>query len=240
MIHRLASHARGNAVAYVALFVALTGTAWAAATIGPRDIKSNAVRSRHIKDGGVKSADVNDATLQGGDVKDETLTGTDIQDDSLKGADVDESSLHGLVRDATGLGLESSDAYIVSDETTTGADQGSDTIATMPGIGHFAVVCSASQTNVSFVNDSGITLLVWQDSGGSEANTFELTNGQSTTVATSASADTQGDLITYRIARGQQQAPEYLSPMATVIVTVERSTPTIPDLCDFVAHGFAQ
>ena len=46
------------AVALVALFVALGGVAWAAATIGARDIKDNAVRTDHIKDGQVKNSDL--------------------------------------------------------------------------------------------------------------------------------------------------------------------------------------
>jgi len=43
------------AVAFVALVVALSGIAWAAATIGPKDIKRNAVRAKHIKRGSVKA-----------------------------------------------------------------------------------------------------------------------------------------------------------------------------------------
>ena len=47
-----------NVVATLALFVALGGTTYAAATIGASDIKQDAVRSRHIKNGAVKAADV--------------------------------------------------------------------------------------------------------------------------------------------------------------------------------------
>ncbi len=46
------------AVALAALFVALGGVAWAAATIGARDIKDDAVRTDHIKDGQVKTSDL--------------------------------------------------------------------------------------------------------------------------------------------------------------------------------------
>ena len=48
---RRPSHA--TVVAYVALFVALGGTGYAAATIGANDIKDDAVRTRHIKNGAV-------------------------------------------------------------------------------------------------------------------------------------------------------------------------------------------
>ena len=53
------THLRANAVGYLALVVALSSTsAWAAATIGARDIKPDAVRSKHIKEGNVKGKHV--------------------------------------------------------------------------------------------------------------------------------------------------------------------------------------
>jgi hypothetical protein len=47
-----------NVTATLALFVALSGGAYAASKIGPNDIAANAVRSRHIKDGQVKRPDI--------------------------------------------------------------------------------------------------------------------------------------------------------------------------------------
>lgn len=55
---------RQNVLALVALFVALGGTAWAAATIGPRDIERDAVRARHIKAGQVGATDVDPGAVQ--------------------------------------------------------------------------------------------------------------------------------------------------------------------------------
>jgi hypothetical protein len=53
-------------VAYVALFVALAGGAYAAAKIGSGDIKRDAVRAKHIKDGQVGEAELaNGVSLQG-------------------------------------------------------------------------------------------------------------------------------------------------------------------------------
>ena len=62
-----------NVVSLLALFVALGGTVYAAATIGAGDIKRNAVRAKHIKSGNVKRADiannaVNAAKIAGGSV----------------------------------------------------------------------------------------------------------------------------------------------------------------------------
>jgi len=108
-------------VALIALFISLSGVAWAA-------IGNNAVRSKHIKDeqvkeqdlapgavttvkladGSITTAKVVDETLVGDDLVDETvgrakivdgtLTGAKVEDGSLGGADIDESSLSGLTR----------------------------------------------------------------------------------------------------------------------------------------------
>ena len=54
MIRRSVDHLRGNAVAYIALFLALgLGTAWA--------LDRNSVRSKHIVDGQVKHTDLADS-----------------------------------------------------------------------------------------------------------------------------------------------------------------------------------
>ncbi len=66
-------HFRHNAVAYLALFVALSGTAWAASKVGSKDIKNNAVLSKHIKKGQVNGTDVKDASLTSADIKSSTL-----------------------------------------------------------------------------------------------------------------------------------------------------------------------
>jgi hypothetical protein len=64
MLSKLGSHARHNLVAYLALFVALGGTAVAAKPM-------------------VTGADVEDGSLTGGDVQNDSLTGSDILESSL-------------------------------------------------------------------------------------------------------------------------------------------------------------
>ena len=99
------SHA--TVVAYLALFVALGGTAYAAATIGSAEVVDDSLQSVDLKDnaavgsrdvvndsvtgGGLGSVDVRNNSLTSNDVA--ALTGADVTDDSLKGADVEESSL---------------------------------------------------------------------------------------------------------------------------------------------------
>lgn len=53
---KVARHIRSNVVAYIALFIAFGGTAWA--------IENRSVKSRHIKNGQVKAVDVNPAQVQ--------------------------------------------------------------------------------------------------------------------------------------------------------------------------------
>jgi hypothetical protein len=61
---RLRHHLRSNAVAYVALFVALGGTgAWAADKITSADIAKNAVRSKQIKKNAVKTKKIADGAV---------------------------------------------------------------------------------------------------------------------------------------------------------------------------------
>jgi hypothetical protein len=56
-------HLRRHVVGYLALFVALGGSAWAGSKIGPSDIKDDAVRSRHVKADTLTGKDVDEPTL---------------------------------------------------------------------------------------------------------------------------------------------------------------------------------
>ena len=56
------SHA--TIVAYVALFTALGGSAYAAATIGSANIKDNSIRSRDVRNQTLTGRDINERALQ--------------------------------------------------------------------------------------------------------------------------------------------------------------------------------
>jgi hypothetical protein len=58
-------HVAGNAVAYIALFIALGGTSYAAVTVTGRNVKDGSLTGRDIRNGSVRSADVRD--LRAGD-----------------------------------------------------------------------------------------------------------------------------------------------------------------------------
>jgi hypothetical protein len=84
MLAGIGKHIRSNVVAYLALFVALSGTAYAADKIGSKDIRKGAVKSKQIADGKVNSRDIRNGTgVRSVDVKDESLTGADINESSL-------------------------------------------------------------------------------------------------------------------------------------------------------------
>jgi hypothetical protein len=68
VIRSLLSHTRHNAVAYLALFVALGGTSYAAIklpanSVGAKQIKDGAVTSKQIKDGAVTSSKIKAGTI---------------------------------------------------------------------------------------------------------------------------------------------------------------------------------
>jgi hypothetical protein len=75
---RISEYIRSNVLGLVAIFIALGGTAWAAAQIGANDIKENAVRSKHIKAGNVKNSDLADGAVTSAIVADGALGAADI------------------------------------------------------------------------------------------------------------------------------------------------------------------
>jgi hypothetical protein len=70
-------------VALVALFVALGGVGWAAATIGTNDIQDGAVTAKKLHANAVATKKIRDKAVNGAKVKDDSLTGTDIQESTL-------------------------------------------------------------------------------------------------------------------------------------------------------------
>lgn len=106
MIHR---HLRQNAVAYLALVVALsTGSAYAADRIAngsvttkklannavtSTKIKNNAVRSIDIKTGTVNSDDIGTNAVSSLEIGDGSVTTTDIQDDTLLSSDIKDDTI---------------------------------------------------------------------------------------------------------------------------------------------------
>lgn len=216
MLARSGAHIYRNIYGLIAIMIALGGTAYATAQIGAKDIKPDAVRSKHIKEGHVR--------------------GVDVRDDGLTGADIDEASLSGV--DAASL----NGAIVISDQDSAGAGQGpAFSIGQIPGVGHFEVECDDPTMQMRFVSEfGGGALAVIQDIGGDDALYEEVANGAASAWRTTNTVDAAADIVTYRIHRGQQSAPEIETPKATITLTARRGSSTIPDLCNFTVQGIAQ
>lgn len=84
------------AVAFVALLVALSGTASALQgknTVDSGDIKNGAVKTKDIASNAVTAKKVKDGSLASAEIENGGLTGTDVADNGLAGSDIDESTL---------------------------------------------------------------------------------------------------------------------------------------------------
>ena len=82
----------GTVVAYMALFVALGGTAYAVNTVGSSDIIDGQVKSVDVGDNEIGSADVKDNSLNTFDVH--SFIGADIIDGSLQDQDVGQGTFY--------------------------------------------------------------------------------------------------------------------------------------------------
>jgi hypothetical protein len=86
---RIRNHLQGNVVGYVALFIALGGTTYAAARIDSGDIQRNAVLSKHVKKNAVNTGDIrNRKGVTSRDVKNQNLRSADVKDQGLQSKDV--------------------------------------------------------------------------------------------------------------------------------------------------------
>ncbi len=92
----LSTHIRSNVVGYVAVFIALGGTAAALPgknKVDSGDIKNKQVKVKDIADGAVGASQLGPSSVDGSKVANGSLAGTDLAGNSLTGAQVDESTL---------------------------------------------------------------------------------------------------------------------------------------------------
>jgi len=103
MAGRIAAYLRQNAVAFLALFIALGGVgAYAADTIGSSDVIDDSLLSADIHDATLRNIDLAPETIGSGRIANGTLGSVDVKDESLTGDDVNESTL-ARVPDSTRL-----------------------------------------------------------------------------------------------------------------------------------------
>jgi hypothetical protein len=108
MLRKVASYIRQQHIALLALFVAMGGSAYAAATIDSSKVVDNSLTGADVKgrlggagkpfsQGSLTGADVRGSSAASGRAAvNGSLTGADVADKSLTGADIAQSSLSGL------------------------------------------------------------------------------------------------------------------------------------------------
>ena len=111
MLAKLLSHARHNIVGYLALFVALGGTAMAAKPM---------LTGADIQDGTINSADLRDRGAAG--YPGPSIQGIDLEANTLTGAEILESTLGQVpsASDADKLGGTNASSYLKSGDTAGG------------------------------------------------------------------------------------------------------------------------
>ena len=80
-------------IALVALTVALSGTAYAAAKINGKNIKKGTVSSTQIKDKSILGKDIKDKTITGADIGDGTVGTADLADQAVDSAKIKDASV---------------------------------------------------------------------------------------------------------------------------------------------------
>jgi hypothetical protein len=76
-----------NVTATIALFIALGGSSYAAASLTGSDVRNGTVTGADLRSESVKGRDVDNGTLTGSDLKTGSVTASDLDDGSLLGAD---------------------------------------------------------------------------------------------------------------------------------------------------------
>jgi hypothetical protein len=75
-------------ISLIALFVSISGVAWAAATIGTSDIKNSAVTAKKLHKNAVTTNKIKNNAVNGAKVADNAVNGAKVADGSLGSADL--------------------------------------------------------------------------------------------------------------------------------------------------------
>ena len=91
--NRSTKYIKTGIAGFIALFMALSGTAYAANTVRSEDIVNGEVKSVDVQNNGLGGIDIANNSLTGLDVANSSLTGLDVSNNSLTGTDIAENTL---------------------------------------------------------------------------------------------------------------------------------------------------
>lgn len=111
---RLHRPRHATVVAYVAAFLALTtGGAWAAAKVGSKGIKNNAIHSRHIANGSIRARDLHKGAVTGSKIAANAVTATKIAANAVTATQIAANSVSGAkVADGSLSGTDLADGSV--------------------------------------------------------------------------------------------------------------------------------
>jgi hypothetical protein len=116
-----------HVIALAALFVALGGTTYAAATIGTSDIENKAVTKKKIHKKAVTKQKIKNKAVNGKKVKDDSLTGDDIQESTLgEVPSADEANSADTAANATHANTATNADSATNADNATNADRATD------------------------------------------------------------------------------------------------------------------
>ena len=144
-----------HVISLIALFVAISGTTFAAVTVTSREVVNNSLKTKDLKDGkAVTGADVVDGSLGGTDVVDGSILTEDLADGAVTG---------GKIADAQVGSVDLSDQSVTTDklaDAAVTAGKLADTAVTVAKIADSAVTgakIADSAVTVAKIADSAVT-----------------------------------------------------------------------------------
>ncbi len=180
-----------NTISLIALFVALSGTAYAAVTlprnsVGARQIKKDAVRASEVKSGALAGAEVKDGAIGLLDLAANSVDASKVLDGSLGGADVAPGALLGGK-----VTVQSEQATVaLADNTSASYD-----VHCPAGQSALAGGARGDATDSEFTNVTSSRPIISTSSPGAPADGGTFTGWRATVVNPTGGRPPDGDIL---------------------------------------------
>ncbi len=157
MLKKLGRHLAQQYIGCIALVFALSGTAYAAATIGSADVIDNSLKSVDIKNDGAQ-----DGGLRSEDIAGDALVAADLASNSVGAAELNPSAfaIGDIASTASGFGIpgDAIQSSEVSDDTLTGADVAESTLTQLDGHDSYDATCDPGSLTDVVCDELSFTL----------------------------------------------------------------------------------